>query len=55
VGSIDGGITVQNNLKSSRVIDVKAKQDDDLTFVELNEVVLEISKERECVLRYQNR
>ncbi|WMV25201.1 hypothetical protein MTR67_018586 [Solanum verrucosum] len=60
VDSTKGGVMVHNGLKSSFVVDVKAKQGLDLILVELKESVLKKSVEAfsqlgDGVLRYQGR
>ena len=60
LGTIDGGMLVQNGSESSLIVDVKSKQDLDPTLVELERLVDEkkvevFSKGGDGVLRYQGR
>ena len=57
LGTMDGGMLVQNGSESSLVVDVKSKQDLDPTLVELKKLVDEkkvevFSKGGDGVLRY---
>src|SRR5688572_31719175 len=60
LGTMDGGMLVQNGSESSLIVDVKSKQDLDPTLVELKRLVDEkkvevFSKGGDGVLRYQER